>query len=309
MELFGIGTNPVPDGAIVGTVVANDGARLRYARWRVSGRRSRGTVCILPGRGECIESYFEVVEDLRKRDLAVAILDWRGQGGSDRRLANPLKIHVDSFAEYDRDLEAFVQQVMLPDCPPPYFALARDLGALVCLRASTGGHSRFSRAVLASPLFAFGPGRGIAHNYPVAAIMTAVGLGELRVPGGNPAMAAFEDNPHTGDPGRYAQMVEMHRQLPQVTAGAPTFGWLYAAGRASRAALDPAFAQSVRLPALVIVGALDRVVSLPAIERLAADLRGGGQVVIPGARHDLLMERDKVREEFFAAFDAFIPGS
>ena len=51
------------------------------------------------------------------------------------------------------------------------------------------------------------------------------------------------------------------------------------------------------------------MVSVPAIERLAAELRAGGQIVIPGARHELLMERDRVREQFFAAFDAFIPGS
>jgi lysophospholipase len=31
--------------------------------------------------------------------------------------------------------------------------------------------------------------------------------------------------------------------------------------------------------------------------------------VIPGARHELLMERNSLRELFWAAFDAFIPGS
>jgi lysophospholipase len=31
--------------------------------------------------------------------------------------------------------------------------------------------------------------------------------------------------------------------------------------------------------------------------------------VIPGARHEILMERDAIREQFWAAFDAFIPGS
>jgi lysophospholipase len=31
--------------------------------------------------------------------------------------------------------------------------------------------------------------------------------------------------------------------------------------------------------------------------------------VIPGARHEILMERDAIRAQFWAAFDAFIPGS
>ena len=32
-------------------------------------------------------------------------------------------------------------------------------------------------------------------------------------------------------------------------------------------------------------------------------------IVIPGARHEILMERDVIREQFWAAFDAFIPGT
>jgi lysophospholipase len=32
-------------------------------------------------------------------------------------------------------------------------------------------------------------------------------------------------------------------------------------------------------------------------------------VVIVGAQHELMMERDAFREQFWAAFDAFIPGS
>ena len=42
---------------------------------------------------------------------------------------------------------------------------------------------------------------------------------------------------------------------------------------------------------------------------MAAALRAGGQVVIPGARHEILMERDPIRAQFWAAFDAFVPGS
>ena len=55
MELYGIEGNPVPDGAVVGTVTTPDGVRLRYARWRPSAGRSLGTLCVLQGRAESIE--------------------------------------------------------------------------------------------------------------------------------------------------------------------------------------------------------------------------------------------------------------
>ena len=184
MELFAIDGNPVPDGATVGTVIAADGVRLRYARWRAATRRAQGTICLLQGRSETIEKYFETITDLRNRGFAVATLDWRGQGGSDRRLRDPQKAHIDSFAEYDRDLEAFMQQVVLPDCAPPYFALAHSTGGMIAIRAAHSNRARFARMVVLSPLIDFGP---TSPPPPFAewfaASMTAIGLGELDAPG------------------------------------------------------------------------------------------------------------------------------
>ena len=313
MELLAIDGNPVPDGATVGMVVAADGVRVRFARWRTTARRSQGTVCVLQGRGEAIEKYFETIGDLRKRGFAVATFDWRGQGGSERRLRDPMKAHVDSFAEYDRDLEAFVQQVVLPDCSPPYYALAHSTGGLVALRAAHDGRSRFARMVLAAPLVAFGPTRPPAPFASwLATVTTAIGLGEVSAPGQaaeTMISVPFEGNRLTGDPARFALSKNLAIKLPQLFVNGPTFGWLYAAYRASREASDPAFAPAIKVPTLIVIGALDRVASVSAVERLAAEMRAGGQVVIAGGEHELLMERDTIREQFFAAFDAFVPGS
>src|SRR5215470_9875549 len=117
MKLISIPANPVPEEAIAGEVKTPDGVRLRFARWLPPPGR-KGTVCIFPGRTEFIEKYFETVRDLRARGFAVATLDWRGQGLSERPLADPYKGHVDDFSRYDIDLETFMKEVVLPDCPP-----------------------------------------------------------------------------------------------------------------------------------------------------------------------------------------------
>ena len=313
MELRAIDGNPIPDGAVVGMVVAADGVRLRFARWRTTARRMLGTVCLLQGRGEAIEKYFETITDLRRRGFAVAALDWRGQGGSERRLRDPDKAHVDSFAEYDRDLEAFIQQVLLPDCAPPYFALAHSTGGLVALRAARDGRARFDRMVLLAPLVDFGPTRPprpIASR--IAAVMTSLGLGEVSAPGQAAEtiqVIPFEGNKLTGDRPRFERSRQLALGLPEIFVRGPTFGWLYAAYHATDEATDSAFAPAVKVPTLVVIGALDRVVSLTAVEDLAEGLRAGGKVVIAGGEHELLMERDTIREQMFAAFDAFVPGA
>ncbi|MFX8715876.1 alpha/beta hydrolase, partial [Acinetobacter baumannii] len=89
----------------------------RVARWSPAGAEARGTVCVLQGRAEFIEKYYETVRDLLVRGFAVATLDWRGQGGSERH-RNSRRGHVNEFDEYGLDLAAFLNQVVLPSCPP-----------------------------------------------------------------------------------------------------------------------------------------------------------------------------------------------
>src|SRR6201995_2743336 len=142
MKLVSIPANPVPDNFVTGTLKAPDGVNLRFARWLPPAGR-KGTVVLLQGRAEWIEKYFETVRDLRARGFAVATLDWRGQGLSDRALANRQKGYVRSFSDYGVDLATFIHQVVLPDCPPPLFALAHSMGASVLLRAAYQGQRWF----------------------------------------------------------------------------------------------------------------------------------------------------------------------
>ena len=105
MALVSTLDNPIPAGAVEQDVYAADGVRLRAVRWAAS-QNDRGTVVVLGGRGEFVEKYFEVVADLLSRGFAVASMDWRGQGGSERPLRNARKGHVDDFSHFERDLDA-----------------------------------------------------------------------------------------------------------------------------------------------------------------------------------------------------------
>src|SRR6516165_2660670 len=98
-KLVSIPANPAPEGVTTGMLRTPDKVSIRYARWEPP-RGRKGTVVIFQGRTEFIEKYFEVVHDLRARGFAVATLDWRGQGLSDRALRNPRKGYVRNFSQY-----------------------------------------------------------------------------------------------------------------------------------------------------------------------------------------------------------------
>ena len=112
-HLISTPVNVAPSGAVVEELRAVDGVRLRAARWAPEGE-PRGTVALLGGRGEFIEKHYETISDLLQRNFVVAALDWRGQGGSERQLRDPMKAHVDDFSLYERDFAAFVIDVLTP---------------------------------------------------------------------------------------------------------------------------------------------------------------------------------------------------
>jgi lysophospholipase len=72
---------------------------------------------------------------------------------------------------------------------------------------------------------------------------------------------------------------------------------------------QPAYAARLRQPMLLVAAGYDHLTSLAAIEDFAWNLRAGSHLIVPGAMHDLLMEQDQYRRLFWAAFDAFVPGT
>ena len=311
MQLISIPANPVPEGATVGTLKAADGAVLRFARFEPPPGR-KGTLCVFPGRAEFIEKYFEVVRDARARGFAVAMLDWRGQGFSERALPNARKGHVHDFSQYDLDLEAFVKDIVLPDCPPPLYALGHSMGAAVLIRAAHQGRRWFDRIVLSGPMIDLAGPAGSRFARASAQVMRLMGAGASYVPGGGGTAIStlpFPGNNLTSDAVRYARTVAILEAEPSLGIGSPTVGWLDAAFRAMREFADPTYASRMRQPLLLVAAGQDRIVSSPAIGAFGVRLRAGSHLVIPGARHEILMEQDRFREQFWAAFDAFVPGT
>lgn len=309
--LRAIAGSPVPAGAVSGHLLTADEIRIRFAHWPPApGAPRRGTVTLLPGRAEFIEKYYEVVRDLTARGFAVATLDWRGQGGSERLLANPRRGYVADFLDYQRDLAALMRHVVLPDCPAPHYALSHSMGGAVLLESLLAGHRWFDRAVLAAPMLAINLGAMSGTVGLIAKVGTAIGLGRAYVPGGGDRpvnFRPFEVNRVSSDPARYARTAEFIIQYPELGLGSPTLGWLTAAFAAMKRITAPEALRTIREPLLLMAGGADRIVSNRMIEHVASRLIAGAQLVVPAAKHELMMERDTLRSQFWAAFDGFIP--
>ena len=311
MRLVSIPANPVPGGVTTGMLTAADGVKIRFARWEPPPGR-KGTVCLIQGRAEFIEKYFEMVRELRTRGFAVATFDWRGQGLSDRALDDPHKGHVGDFSEYELDLEVFMKEVVLPDCPPPLFAIGHSMGAAVMIRTSKQARRWFDRIVLSAPMIELADIRRSGILKATAKVMRLAGLGTNYVPGGDGAFLSagpYIGNLLTSDPVRHARTKVVLETEPALGIGSPTIAWADAAYRVINEFSEVNYPGKIRQPLMLFAAGRDDIVSTAAIEDFAIRLRAGSHLVVAGARHELMMEQDRYRVQFWAAFDAFVPGT
>ena len=303
-------SNPAPEGLRGGYFTTPDKIRIRYATFPKTEGAAKGTVCLVHGRTEYIEKYFETIADFQRRGFAVATFDWRGQGGSDRLIANRMLGYVRSFDEYWTDLRSFHANVLLPDCPGPYYLVGHSMGGLVSLLTATRDRMMFDRVFLSAPMIGLDrQPMSFSGMALLADTLSLLGMGQ--VPVGRdadevPSEKLFANNPLTSDLGRYMRMVETYRQHPEITIGEPTFRWAAAAMHAMARAAQDKFPLAIKVPVLMLAAARDNVVSTAWTEQLGLRMRTGRHTVIPAARHELFMETDAIRAQVFAAFDAFI---
>ena len=310
--LFETDGNPVPDGITADYLELPDGKKLRYALFPASGRPLKGTVIILHGRNECIEKYFETMQDLSKRGFGCATFDWVGQGGSDRLINDPMRGHINKFDRYVSDFNYFFENVALPDCRAPFYILAHSTGSLIALLASPDLTNRIRRMVLCAPLLSL-THQPIGHNQirRVSGLLSLIGLGSMYMSGGPRPRETlpFDGNKLTSDPVRYQRNSVMYEKHRELALGGPTARWVHASCLAMDTVLDPDFKARIQVPTLIIAAGADQIVSNAAIERFARGMRSTALVTVDGGKHELLQEADLYREQVLAAFDAFVPGT
>lgn len=278
-------------------ITASDGVRLRAGFWP----GERGTVMVLPGRTEYIEKYDLVIADLARAGWGVLIIDWRGQGLSDRLAGDAALGHVGHFSDYQLDLLALRSLAEPLGCTGPMPILAHSMGGCITLRALCDG-LRAPAVAFSAPMWGLPLGRATQFGIRTMALATRPlrrDTAYLPTTGpeyGLPSMT-FDGNPLTRDPAQFDRMQAQIRTFPALALGGPSLRW-------GRAALTEIAALS-RLPspplkALIGLGDNERIVDPQAIRDRAARWEQAELVEYPQAEHELMMEAARTREDFMA---------
>lgn len=264
----------------------------------------RGTLIFFPGRTEFIEKYFETIEDFLARDFSVLFMDPRGQGLSSRLLDDPLKSYVRDFQDYAEDM-AFVADSFAPLLPKPHIAMGHSMGGCVALQGIISGVMNPSAVVCTAPMLGLFDVETSIMSYLIR-IASKLGFSRHAIPfqkqeGGIPV--PFKGNKLTSDVNRFETWAAYFQNVPKLRVGPPTFAWICAALKSM--AYVNRNAAELKIPGLIIAAGGDPIVD-PSSNQRFAENAGIDYRVVPGALHEVLLEQDHFRIQFFEAFDRFL---
>lgn len=284
-----------------------NGVPIRYVRFHAPHHDQ--VVVVSPGRIESYMKYPEVAYDLFHCGYDVMILDHRGQGRSGRMLEDSHRGHVHLFDDYVDDLATFCEEVVAPLGYRQKYALAHSMGgAILALylarRRPADTPPFFAAATLCAPMTGITlpmPGWMVrrilnwAEGNPARRDFYAIGTGHWQP-------LPFLVNRLTHSRERYQRALRYYADYPELRVGGPTYHWVREGVLAGEQML--AKAKDIDTPLLLLQASEDRVVDnrsqqafCQAMTQAGRPCEGGKPLVIKGARHEILFERDALRAQ------------
>ncbi|MDC0073101.1 alpha/beta hydrolase [Gammaproteobacteria bacterium] len=286
-----------------------DGVNLRIAIWNETS--SKGTILLQSGRTEFIEKYYEVIQEFVNRGFCVALMDWRGQGLSDR-VAKDIRIgHINNFSDYDSDFEEVVRKVYQDACPKPWIALGHSMGG--CLVASNAAKNTdlFDAIILCAPMLSLQMPNLIKKLIHILGFMTKIGMKEkaLARPEWHEDKGwlenPFTENQVTSDPARYERTIMLIREHEELAIGGLTLSWVYGALKRTKEMTSPGWIKKIEQPLLLLNATKDKLVNPKENKKICSQ---SNIVTIEDieSEHEILMETDLIREKAWNAIDEFL---
>lgn len=303
--LIRIEQNPLPEGMSARFIEAWDGIKLRLATLPTLPD-ARGSILVVPGWAEFIEKYAEVAGELRDRRFNVMICDPRGQGFSHRVSVADDRALIDDFGKFHKDLDQVFEE-FIATFPPPHFLLAHSMGGLIALEWLAKKPRPLKGVVLSAPFTRLYPNP--VRRFAVRTLVRSALLlrqRKRRISVAPEQSMDFATNKLTQDPRRHDRFKRLQLAEPQAMAGHPRYAWVNAA-MAAHARIDrPGALSGITIPTLLVSADRDETVDPLHHWELEARYDFLKLVRIPGARHEVMMEKDEYRKAFWAAFDAYV---
>jgi len=266
-------------------------ANLAYAY--VIPEQAKYTIVISSGRIESLLKYKELIWEFYNNNIAVFILDHRGQGLSVRALKNTQIGHIKDFSQYTADFNQFNLQVVDKYSKGKKFLLAHSMGSAIAHNYLNEYKHAFEKAIFCAPMFGINTGNIPLWLAKVLAIsLNKLGFGERYAPGQSNYQAKdFNDNELTQSKARYQIFTECYQNNDSIKLGGTSIAWLNSAFKSMAKILT----KPIEIPSLILQAQADTIVCNQAQTLVHNKMPLSKLVILENGKHELLCETDVIR--------------
>lgn len=275
-----------------------DGGELCYEYYLADN--SKAFMIVVHGFTEFAEKYRELAWYFHQAGYSVLLYDQRGHGHSFRAVENPRYTHVDSFDDYERDLEGIINDVVRPvSKDQPLYLFSHSMGCAEALLYMEKHPCAINRAVLSSPMIL-----PVFRGFPkwlLELLLNRYGAidgwnSKIRIFGEFDPNPAFEDSMDRSR-ARFEYNLKKRKNDPMYQGCAPTYAWMRSAMRLPSMVFTKAL-KAIQTQVIVFSGGKDSVVRTDLHKKLAKELSHCRFVYMPEAYHTMFNAAEPLLSEY-----------
>lgn len=292
-----------PDSGSAYWLRTDDDVRIRVGLWP-SENAHKGTIFVFPGRTEYIEKYGRTASQLCELGYSTFLIDWRGQGLSDRATEDPMTGHVVNFSDYHKDVAAMLKAADELDLPKPWYLFGHSLGACIALRSLKDGLP-VSACAFTGPMWDISlPKHKRIAAWPLCWAAKRLHKGHLYAPGTEGVSyvtsTPFPKNRLTHDLDMYQYFIHHIETLKHYQLGGPSMGWLFEILNETK---KLSTLESPNTPCITFCGEEDILIDIGAVKKRMTSWPNGTLKMVPKGKHDLMSELPEIRNSLIEQID------
>jgi lysophospholipase len=142
---------------------------------------AKGTIIMVPGYTSFAELTMRTIIKLNNAGYRVALIEYRGQGGSYRPLANPEKGYVESYETLANEVARFAKKWRIQNKPLYFFSTSK--GGHITMRMAEQEELDVNAYALVVPMIQFKPGDfDYTTMRRMVTLFDSIGLGDMYAP-------------------------------------------------------------------------------------------------------------------------------
>ena len=297
-----------------------DGRRIRFGTVSPKNNVPDAVVVVLQGLNEFSEKYYELASDLVANNMSFWMMDWYGQGKSGRTHKNKYKRHTNTIKQDVKDLHYFITEYIThsavhPDVGRiPLVMLAHSMGGNIGLHYLNKHPDSFACAAFSAPMCGIYALKILP--FKLSLLLTSFFrrlAGKSYVFGGKDWHPEIETlmmkEQLSSDPIRREIESMWLNHDEELRIGNVTFGWLHEANMSCNSLWCKADMKGIKTPCLFALAEKDKLVNNNITRDIIKRMPNATTIEIEGAKHEILFERDQIRNKFLTAFSELLTAS